>query len=422
MNVAFLPDLSALTILVILLLLLRRRHRHDQADMWLLGLFLTLIEAVAHTFYSDNGLPAKGLHIIVLDCYLLAGIVFLWASGEQGAARWPRLIYLSLNALPLLALNTTYGLHLYRREAYFPSIALGLLISAATALYLRRSWLLALLQLCGWLGIGYLVHNGKYRDAVYWSLSCVYALAAFNFQYRLPAKSTGRIAIVTGFTIWSLCFFLHPWIVPYRNYADIASHIWNLQKSLISIGMILVMLEEQVSNNEWLALHDELTGLPNRRSFEDRLGAALERSRRMNSSLALFMLDLNGFKQINDSLGHQTGDLVLCEVSKNLRKEVCGCEILARLGGDEFTMVAADIKDEHEINRLANTIRGAVEKPILIDGEQMTVTASLGIALYPSDAEDAARLLRIADQRMYTFKQRPAETKVARGLTPTPSL
>src|SRR5580693_6081345 len=118
-----------------------------------------------------------------------------------------------------------------------------------------------------------------------------------NFQRRLARNSTGKLAIVTGFAIWALCLLLHPWIVQYREYADIASHVWNMQKSLISIGMILVMLEEQVSSNEWLALHDELTGLPNRRSFEDRLSLALDRSRRTNSSVALVMLDLNGFKK-----------------------------------------------------------------------------------------------------------------------------
>jgi predicted signal transduction protein with EAL and GGDEF domain len=160
-----------------------------------------------------------------------------------------------------------------------------------------------------------LVSRGKYREAVYWSLAVVYAIATVNFYRRLPRRSTGRLAILTGFVIWAFFFFLHPFIVTYRTYADIASHIWNMQKSLISIGMILVMLEEQVSCNNWLAHHDELTGLPNRRSFEDRLAAALDRCRRENTSLALFMLDLDGFKQINDTFGHQAGDQLLRHVA-----------------------------------------------------------------------------------------------------------
>ena len=144
----------------------------------------------------------------------------------------------------------------------------------------------------------------------------MYAIAALNFQRRLERHSTGKLAIVTGFSIWALCFLLHPWMIgPLRRYADIASHVWNMQKSLISIGMILVMLEEQVSNNEWLALHDELTGLPNRRLFAARLTSAIEHADRRSTSLALVVLDLNDFKQINDSLGHVAGDQVLREVS-----------------------------------------------------------------------------------------------------------
>ena len=413
MNYAFLPDLSALTILIVLLLLLRRRHRQEQADLWLLGLYFTLVESMAHIFYAQNGTPSKILHVVVLDCYLLAGLVFTWASGDHHLSRRVRLLYISLNAVPLLAMNTLYGMHIYKEMVYFPWIAAGLLIGGVSSLYLRRSWIVAGLHVCGWLALGLLIHRGKYREAVYWSLSCLYTIAALNFMHRLPRRSTGRLAILIGFFIWALCFLVHPWIVTYRAYADIASHVWNMQKSLISLGMILVMLEEQVSNNEWLALHDELTGLPNRRSFEDRLACALARSRRMNGNLALFMLDLNGFKEINDSLGHQAGDQVLREISKNLREGVKPYDTLARLGGDEFTLIASDLKGDRSVELLREAICSAVERPLMIDGQSMVVTASLGIAMYPDDGEDATKLLRVADQRMYILKQRPMlQTKI----------
>jgi diguanylate cyclase (GGDEF)-like protein len=413
MNYAFLPDLSALTILIVLLLLLRSRHRQEQADLWLLGLYFTLVESIAHTFYAQSGMPSKILHIVVLDCYLLAGLVFTWGSGDHPLSRRVRLLYISLNAVPLLAMNTLYGMHIYREIVYFPWIAAGLLIGGVSSLYLRRSWIVAGLHVCGWLALGLLIHRGKYREAVYWSLSCLYTIAALNFMHRLPRRSTGRLAILIGFFIWALCFLVHPWIVTYRAYADIASHVWNMQKSLISLGMILVMLEEQVSNNEWLALHDELTGLPNRRSFEDRLACALARSRRMKGNLALFMLDLNGFKEINDSLGHQAGDQVLREISKNLREGVKPYDTLARLGGDEFTLIASDMKGDRAVELLREAICSAVERPLMIDGQLMVVTASLGIAMYPDDGEDATKLLRVADQRMYILKQRPMlQTKI----------
>jgi diguanylate cyclase (GGDEF)-like protein len=274
-----------------------------------------------------------------------------------------------------------------------------------TSLTLRKSWPRAIFSALGWIAMAALVSFGKYREAVYWSLGIVYSIATINFYRRLPQRSTGRLAILTGFVIWSFFFFLHPFIVHYRSYADIASHIWNMQKSLISIGMILVMLEEQVSCNRWLAHHDELTGLPNRRSFEDRLAAALDRCRRENSSLALFMLDLDGFKQINDTFGHQTGDQLLRHVAHSLRERVEGFDTLARLGGDEFTLLTCDPAHSQSVEQLRDIIREAVEEPLVLDGHPLEVSASVGIALFPEDADDATRLLRIADLRMYSVKQ-----------------
>jgi len=405
MNYAFLPDLSALTILIAILLLLRRRHPQKQANLWLLGLLFTLIESSAHIFYAPMGLPSTILHTVVISCYLLAGLVFVWASGDYELSDRQSFLYLLANSLPLLGTSLTYGMHLFSPKAFLPWIVLGLILSVASSLMLRRSLVLMLLLAAGWTAMGWLILHHQYREAVYWSLGVVYTIATINFYRKLPRRSTGRLAIITGFCIWAFFFFLHPFIVTYRSYADIASHIWNMQKSLISIGMILVMLEEQVSCNRWLALHDELTGLPNRRSFEDHLASALDRCRRSHSTLAVFMLDLDGFKQINDTHGHHAGDQLLRHVAINLREHAEGFASIARLGGDEFTLVACDPSHPSTVEQLRDTIREATERPFVFDGHNLSVSASIGIALYPDDADDATRLLRIADLRMYSLKQ-----------------
>lgn len=407
MNIAFLPDLSALAILIFILALVRRRHPEARADAWLLGLFFTLVEAGAHTLYAPQGIPDKILHLIVLDCYLLAGLVFNWAAGDQNVPRSTRLTYLALNGTALLAITTIYGWNIRVSNAYIPAVVVGMAIGVASSLYLRANWRYALLLLLGWGSIGVLVSRGQFRQAVYWSLACVYAIAAVNFQRRLPRHSTGKVAIVIGFCIWSLNFFLHPWIIAhYPTYADVASHVWNMQKSLISTGMILMMLEEQVSNNEWLALHDELTGLPNRRLFAARLTSAIEHADRRNTSLALVVLDLNDFKKINDTLGHVAGDQVLREVSGMLRKSIRASDTVARLGGDEFIIVARDMAGENSVEKFTDALRLAIERPIMINDQAMVVGASFGFALYPRDANDATKLLRLADQRMYGLKKR----------------
>ncbi|HEX9198412.1 MAG TPA: GGDEF domain-containing protein [Acidobacteriaceae bacterium] len=419
MNVAFLPDLSALTILVVILAMVRRRHSDARADAWLLGLFLTLVEAAAHTFYPPQGMPDKLLHVIVLDCYLLAGLVFNWAAGDQRLTHSTRLLYMSVNGLALLAVTTLYGWNIRVASAYVPAIAVGMVVGVVSSIVLRRNWWYALSYVAGWGAIALLISHGRLRPAVYWSLACVYAIAAINFERRLERKSTGRLAIVTGFSIWALCFFLHPWVVQRAAYADIASHIWNMQKSLISIGMILMMLEEQVSNNEWLALHDELTGLPNRRLFAARLTHAIEYSDRRSSSLALVVLDLNDFKKINDTLGHVAGDQVLREVSATLRKSIRASDTVARLGGDEFIIVATDMPNESAVERFTDSLRSALERPITVNDEPMQVGASFGYAIYPRDAKDATKLLRLADQRMYSLKRRPVHPAQIEAVVPT---
>jgi diguanylate cyclase (GGDEF)-like protein len=418
MNVAFFPDLFALTLLIIILAMVRRQHSDARADAWLVGLSFTLIESVAHTFYAQQGVPAKMLHVIVLDCYVMAGLVFNWASGDQRVARSKRFLYLALNGTALLILTTTYGLNLRYSGVYLPAIAAGMSIGVGTSIFLRRNWYHAAFYACGWSAIAVLIAQQNFRAAVYWSLTCVYAVAAINFQRRLQRGSTGKLAIVAGFSIWALFFLTHPWVMDhFAARADIASHVWNMQKSLISIGMILIMLEEQVTNNEWLALHDELTGLPNRRLFAARLTSAVEHCERSKTSLALVVLDLNDFKHINDSLGHVAGDTVLREVSSILRKSIRATDTVARLGGDEFIIVVTDMPNASAVERFTDSIRSAIERPMMIHEKSTVVGASFGFAMYPNDARDATKLLRLADQRMYVLKKRPVRpAEIAAGV------
>jgi diguanylate cyclase (GGDEF)-like protein len=422
MNIAFLPDLFALAILIFILALVRRRHPEARADAWLLGLFFTLVEAGAHTLYAPQGIPDRILHLVVLDCYLLAGLTFNWAAGDQNVPRVSRFLYMGLNGLTLLALMSIYGWNIRVTSAYVPVVVAGLAVGVASSLFVRHNWHYALLHLLGWAAAGVLVSRGNYRSAVYWSLASVYAIAAINFERRLPRRSTGKLAIVTGFSIWALNLLLHPWIIAFHsNYADIASHVWNMQKSLISIGMILVMLEEQVSNNEWLALHDELTGLPNRRLFAARLTSAIENADRRNAGLALVVLDLNDFKKINDTLGHVAGDQVLREVSSILRKNIRASDTVARLGGDEFILVAQDMTGEHSVERFTEALRTAIERPMMVNDQPMVVGASFGFAMYPRDAKDATKLLRLADQRMYGLKRRSVSPAQLAAQLPAPA-
>jgi two-component system CheB/CheR fusion protein len=154
---------------------------------------------------------------------------------------------------------------------------------------------------------------------------------------------------------------------------------------------------------EFAALHDDLTGLPNRTLFMDRLKLALSRAPRTGERLALMFIDLDEFKEINDSRGHDVGDEVLRQISARLQSCLRDHDTLARLGGDEFTILVEGVTSG-ETEALALRLRDALAPPLSLVGGDARITASMGIAFYPEDGQDAASLLKSADAAMYMAK------------------
>lgn len=157
---------------------------------------------------------------------------------------------------------------------------------------------------------------------------------------------------------------------------------------------------------EQLAHFDHLTGLPNRILFQDRLHTALARSRREKAHLAVLFVDLDRFKQINDTLGHRVGDLLLKEVSKRLLFSIREIDTVARLSGDEFTVILTDISSIEAVEQIASRIVKSLGAPYFFEGHELFVSASVGIAIYPTDGENSVDLLRHADVAMYHAKEK----------------
>lgn len=153
------------------------------------------------------------------------------------------------------------------------------------------------------------------------------------------------------------------------------------------------------------ALTDELTGLPNRRLLSDRLSQVLAMAQREPRVLALLYLDLDGFKLVNDSLGHTAGDELLRQVTQRLRTKVRQSDTLARLGGDEFTVILTTLHSKDEAGLVAKKLLGLLETPFVIDNHDITIGASIGISIYPDNGADAAELLQQADAAMYSAKR-----------------
>jgi len=154
-----------------------------------------------------------------------------------------------------------------------------------------------------------------------------------------------------------------------------------------------------------LAYRDALTGLPNRTSLWDRLGLEVAHARRDQTVLALLFLDLDGFKKINDTLGHQAGDDLLREVAARLRGVLREGDTVARLAGDEFTILLPALNDRRDAALVSEKIVAAFDPPVTIGDEPVRVRPSIGIALFPDDADDAEALLQRADEAMYRTKE-----------------
>ena len=175
-------------------------------------------------------------------------------------------------------------------------------------------------------------------------------------------------------------------------------------------------LEEQIA---FLAYHDSLTGLANRKRFEEELDLALARAVRSDASVAVVFLDLNDFKEVNDTFGHDVGDRLLEVLADRLREATRATDLVARLGGDEFLVLVGDIEPHATVGprlvgptraravvgELADRIDGALAEPATIEGHVLVTGAAIGVSIFPEDALDARSLMKNADLAMYAVKR-----------------
>jgi diguanylate cyclase (GGDEF)-like protein/PAS domain S-box-containing protein len=206
-----------------------------------------------------------------------------------------------------------------------------------------------------------------------------------NFEVRIRRRD--------GTSLWVL---QNETLIPGENGADLVE------------GTLIDITERKAAEEkiEFHAYHDPLTGLPNRMFLKDRLHLALAQARRSGRGFAVLWLDLDHFKEINDTLGHGVGDRILQDVAARLRDCVREEDAVARLGGDEFLLLLVSVRQKEEAALVAKKILSRVGEPFRVDGHELHVTTSAGIALFPQDGEDAGTLLKNADGAMYQAKER----------------
>ncbi|MDP1927831.1 MAG: diguanylate cyclase [Thiobacillus sp.] len=174
--------------------------------------------------------------------------------------------------------------------------------------------------------------------------------------------------------------------------------------NMLEVRLLYKQLEQYSRALESMALHDALTGLPNRRLLFDRLALAIAHAHRNKSTMAVMFLDLDGFKQINDTLGHDVGDALLSMVANRLVAAMRQEDTVARLSGDEFVIALWELSHADDATKLVSKVIQAVSQPYRIQGRDVNITASVGVAIYPAHGDEVETLMKSADLALYEAK------------------
>ena len=416
-----LPDLAAVAVLTCAFASVARRGQTATSRHWLTGWVLIALHFAAFIFLRAPGIWGTLALDIGLASLTSAGVLFMWASvpyRTERSSRWMLISVLLTNALYIVLIRSdqTSPWLLNTAAILFGAAPMAIALTARRDFTHLLRWLLV--GIYSVLAVFLLVVQNRPRigplvasNAV---LFTVYFGCCLHVWYSYRGRGTaGSLITIAGFLGWSAVFVLSPLATMFLPNAQIESEVWNLPKYVVAVGMILLLLEDQIEHNKYLALHDELTGLPNRRLFLDRLALSLERARRMESKAALLVIDLDHFKQVNDTLGHHAGDLLLKRVSDIFQSRVRRSDTVARTGGDEFSLILEEPTNRSNAKWVAKSLMEMLDQPMQVGDHTLKVGASIGVAVFPDDATDIEALCIAADLRMYDDKNvsRESDTK-----------
>jgi diguanylate cyclase (GGDEF)-like protein len=425
-----LPDLGAVGLLTgAFASVARRKHTHVSST-WLTGWAMIAIHFGAFLFLTEPS-PWGPLAIAIGLCALTwAGLLFMWAAVPYREERSSRLILASL-----LFSNTLYlSVSVFAPDSHWPlnlcAPLFGMLPLIVTLSTVRKfdsplRWAVVGLYCALSIFLMSVQHHpgdgqGLAEDAV---LFTVYFGCCIHFWYAYRRATAGAFITIAGFLAWAMVFVVAPTMQELLPKVPVEAEVWNLPKFLVAIGMILLLLEDQIEHNQYLALHDHLTGLPNRRLYQDRLARALERANRSQAKAALLVIDLDRFKEVNDTLGHHVGDLVLQRVGEMFSSRMRRTDTVARTGGDEFSVILEEPTSRLDALLVGRSLMQLLKDPLELGEHTVQVGASVGIAIYPEDAQEMDALCIAADLRMYDAKNDTRESReqmiarTARALT-----
>ena len=406
-----LPDLIAVTLLACAFASVALRGEARASALWLTGWVMIALHFAAFIFLAAPAIWGTLAGFVGLTSLAWAGELFRWACipfRRERTSLWMLCALLGTSALYLaiLVLTPAAPWALSSAAALF-----GILPLTITLISVRRfthplRWMTVILY--GSLSIYLLAFQNRPGSGANFALNglmfTIYFGCCINFFAVYRRATSGALITIGGFFAWASVFVVAPLLSAFLPSIKVESEAWNLPKYVVAVGMILLLLEDQIEHNKYLALHDELTGLPNRRLFQDRLSSALERARRAGAEAALLVVDLDNFKQVNDSLGHHVGDMLLQRVGAVFMSRVRRSDTVARTGGDEFCLILEEPTSRADAEGVARSLRHLLKKPLDIGKHTVRIGASIGIAVFPEDAADGETLSIAADLRMYAGK------------------
>jgi diguanylate cyclase (GGDEF)-like protein len=422
-----LPDLLAVGLLTSAFASVARRGQWSLSGLWLTGWVMIVLHFAATLFENMPGHWGDLAEFICLASLVWGGLLFMCAAvpyRTRTSSTWMLGMLLGTNTLylGLLIIDPV------ARWAQTPmAVLMGALPLSITLITLPRfthplRWTVA--GLYSILAIFLVAFQHRPGNGPTLALNAVfftvYLGCSIHFWYAYRRATAGAFITIAGFFAWAGVFVAAPFMEAFIPSLHLESEVWNLPKYIVAVGMILLLLESQIEHNKYLALHDELTGLPNRRLFQDRLAIALERARRTGAQTALLVVDLDRFKEVNDSVGHHAGDQLLKCVGDLFQGRVRRSDTVARTGGDEFSLILEEPITREDALSVARSLAQLLETPLVVGGGPVRVGASVGIAIFPEDATDAESLCIAADRRMYEGKHSTKSRDVDQTLRPLP--
>jgi diguanylate cyclase (GGDEF)-like protein len=406
------PDVAAVALLTLAFFSVSRHGRSSFSGIWLIGWLMIVLHFAAFMFLPAPGIGGIVASILGSAALAWAGILFMWAAvpyRSRISSRWMLVVIFTTNTLYIFVVTIAPAGHWLLTPA---AVLIGALPLLILLLNIRKSnhplrWGLVILYVS--LSVFLLMVENRPGNGLDLAMNAVfftvYLGCCIHFWYAYRRATAGAFITVLGFLAWANVFTIAPTMDTFFPGFHLESEVWNLPKYVVAVGMILILLEDQIEHNKYLALHDELTGLPNRRLFQDRLAITIERARRTGSQAALLLVDLDRFKLVNDTVGHHIGDELLKHIGRLFVGRVRRTDTVARTGGDEFSVVLEEPMNRADAMRVARTLTQLLESPILLERNTVHIGASVGIALFPDDAGDAEALCIAADLRMYASKR-----------------